>query len=154
MVAWSDLTKCFNTSCPHKGSCRKFYPLDGPDALRNALGLICICGCYGTQHFDPGPAPSTIQNRAGDTDPVFVRLCLSELRFHRSHKNYTRCLSHFRLNHRAPLSHRRHLKFLPPLPLHHRTNLILLTSMRRNNFLFQRHSMKLRAFAKKGSKPK
>ncbi|KAJ7883823.1 hypothetical protein B0H14DRAFT_3128480 [Mycena olivaceomarginata] len=24
----------------------------------SALGILCVCGCYGVQHFDPGSAPS------------------------------------------------------------------------------------------------
>ena len=54
MVAWSDLSQCYNGACEMKGSCRHFYPVDSQmHAHVDALGLKCICGCYGIQHYQP-----------------------------------------------------------------------------------------------------
>ncbi|KAJ7795295.1 hypothetical protein B0H14DRAFT_3554849 [Mycena olivaceomarginata] len=41
MVLWSDLSHCHNYR-----------------TATSALGILCVCGCYGVQHFDPGSAPS------------------------------------------------------------------------------------------------
>ncbi|KAJ7099767.1 hypothetical protein C8R44DRAFT_810287 [Mycena epipterygia] len=82
MVAWSDLSRCTNPDCPFKGSCRKFCPPapPGSNAEHALLMALCVCGCYGVQHFeDSGKPPSTATqaadpggqgttNQRGDTD--------------------------------------------------------------------------------------
>ncbi|KAJ7909557.1 hypothetical protein B0H13DRAFT_2330262 [Mycena leptocephala] len=58
MVSWSDLSHCHNTDCNFRGSCRKFFPADGvPMDGAEALGMRCVCGCYGFQHYEPASAP-------------------------------------------------------------------------------------------------
>ncbi|KAK6981257.1 hypothetical protein R3P38DRAFT_2578653 [Favolaschia claudopus] len=52
MVAWTDFSHRKNPACKFAGSCRKFYPATLVSATVEALGLDCLCGCVGIQHFD------------------------------------------------------------------------------------------------------
>ncbi|KAK7034255.1 hypothetical protein R3P38DRAFT_2617291 [Favolaschia claudopus] len=61
MVAWSSLGACRNPDCPFKGSCGTFFPecgLDALDAVASALGIKCICACFGVQHVAPVTTPN------------------------------------------------------------------------------------------------
>ncbi|KAJ7603861.1 hypothetical protein DFH06DRAFT_1392519 [Mycena polygramma] len=70
MVSWSSLSHCHNSGCAFNGSCRKFFPAGGiPLDGVEALGLMCICECFGVQHYEPstsGPPPPTSTDRVPD----------------------------------------------------------------------------------------
>ncbi|KAK7013504.1 hypothetical protein R3P38DRAFT_3575997 [Favolaschia claudopus] len=56
MFSWSSLGPCRSPDCSMKGSCGTFYPVSRLDLLNavdaaEALGLKCICSCFGIQHI-------------------------------------------------------------------------------------------------------
>ncbi|KAF8160116.1 hypothetical protein K438DRAFT_325113 [Mycena galopus ATCC 62051] len=56
MVSWSDLSRCTNSDCPFKGSCRKFCPPIPLGDVEEQIILLalCVCTCCGMQH-EAGP---------------------------------------------------------------------------------------------------
>ncbi|KAF9544592.1 hypothetical protein CPC08DRAFT_730252 [Agrocybe pediades] len=60
MVIWENLRQCTNPTC--KVGCKRFYPQVGEEHAvgRNALGLVCLCDCFGNQHEEAGSGGSTI----------------------------------------------------------------------------------------------
>ncbi|KAF8206721.1 hypothetical protein K438DRAFT_1963037 [Mycena galopus ATCC 62051] len=73
MVSWSDLSRCTNSDCPFKGSCRKFCPPIPLGDVEEQIILLalCVCTCRGMQH-EAGPldAPATSTSTpAGNRPP-------------------------------------------------------------------------------------
>ncbi|KAG8946606.1 hypothetical protein FRC03_001330 [Tulasnella sp. 419] len=65
-----DLQHCTNNKCKMEGSCQTFCSLD-EDTSKVILGKICICGCYGAQHYNPAHHVKQQSNPSGGTQPNF-----------------------------------------------------------------------------------
>ncbi|KAF8207466.1 hypothetical protein K438DRAFT_1962389 [Mycena galopus ATCC 62051] len=73
MVSWSDLSRCTNSDCPFKGSCRKFCPPIPLGDVEEQIILLalCVCTCRGMQH-EAGPldaSATSTSTPAGNRPP-------------------------------------------------------------------------------------
>ncbi|KDQ53388.1 hypothetical protein JAAARDRAFT_197537 [Jaapia argillacea MUCL 33604] len=59
------LQSCRSPDCKHKGSCGMFYPAANQAPARkesDVLCLVCLCGCFGSQHWHPNVVPEVHQS--------------------------------------------------------------------------------------------
>ncbi|KAG8939621.1 hypothetical protein FRC03_006153 [Tulasnella sp. 419] len=86
-----DLQHCTNTKCKMEGSCQTFCSLD-EDTSKVVLAKVCICGCYGAQHYNPAHHVKQQSNpsASGEAQHVWVLDSLTANSF-----IYTVCLQSF-----------------------------------------------------------